>query len=480
MNIRKPIAAICLSSMLYLAFSSSVLADQKIQDDLVVVGSICAGFDCVNGESFGFDTLRLKENNLRIKFQDTSGTGSFPTNDWQITINDSTNGGANYFAIEDIGAGRTPFTILAAAPNDSLYVGSNGNIGLGTSTPVVDMQIKSGNTPTVRLEQDGSSGFASQSWDIGGNESNFFIRDATNGSKLPFRIVPNAPNASIYIAADGDIGFETTTPDGQFDVAHSSDANNHAFLISSSSDVGINIDNGLEPNGLFDVQSTGASLFTVASDGNVGFGTATTSSASGAAKVVEIKSVTSTSLTMDYGSQNNDFAELTFEKDNNAQWSAGVYADNYFYIYNYPDSKSYMTILPGSGNIGLGGEDNPTGAIEHSNGAKLTTSGVWENASSRSLKHDIKPLSTISAKSAFMLLKPVTYSYNATPTELTVGFVAEDVPDLVATASHKTLSTMDIVAVMAKVVQDQETTINELKKSVEKLILQQQNSVPSL
>ncbi len=31
-------------------------------------------FDCYNGESFGFDTLRLKENNLRIKFQDTSST----------------------------------------------------------------------------------------------------------------------------------------------------------------------------------------------------------------------------------------------------------------------------------------------------------------------------------------------------------------------------------------------------------------------
>ncbi len=45
----------------------SELRDQKIQDDLVVVGSICAGFDCVSGESFGFDTIRLKENNLRAR-----------------------------------------------------------------------------------------------------------------------------------------------------------------------------------------------------------------------------------------------------------------------------------------------------------------------------------------------------------------------------------------------------------------------------
>jgi len=68
--------------------------DQVIADDLIVQGSACVGMDCVNGESFGFDTIRMKENNLRIKFQDTS-TGTFPTVDWQLTANDSTNGGAN-------------------------------------------------------------------------------------------------------------------------------------------------------------------------------------------------------------------------------------------------------------------------------------------------------------------------------------------------------------------------------------------------
>ena len=171
-----------------------------------------------------------------------------------------------------------PFTILASAPNDSLYISSNGNIGLGTSTPLVDLSIKTGNTPTLRLEQSISSGFAEQTWDLGGNEANFFIRDVTNGSTLPFRIVPSAPNGSIHIAADGDVGFETTTPDGQFDVAHSADANNHAFLIGTDSAVGVNIDNGQIPKGLFDVQTTGGvSRFTVEADGDVGVGTNTPS-----------------------------------------------------------------------------------------------------------------------------------------------------------------------------------------------------------
>ena len=246
-------------------------ADQKIQDDLVVVGSICSGFDCASGENFNFDTIRLKENNLRIKFQDTSSSSSFPTVDWQITVNDSVNGGANMFSIEDLDTSTVPFTILAGAPNNAVYVSSNGNVGLGTSTPLVDLQLKNGNSPTLRLEQDASAGFAAQTWDVGGNETGFFIRDFTFGSKLPFRIATSAPNNSLFIAADGDVGFETSTPDGLFDVAHSSDANNHAFLINSNSDVGVNIDNGFVPSGLFDVQTTGGkSRFTVTSVGNVG------------------------------------------------------------------------------------------------------------------------------------------------------------------------------------------------------------------
>jgi len=185
--------------VLSIGLITSLYSDQVILDDLIVDGSACVGLDCVNGESFGFDTLRLKENNLRIKFIDTSSTASFPGNDWQITINDSSNGGANKFSIDDIDGGKTPFTIEASAPTHALYVDDSGKIGLGTNTPIVDLHIKSGNTPTLRLEQDGTSGFTPQTWDVAGNEANFFIRDASNGSTLPFRIFPGAPSNSFRI-----------------------------------------------------------------------------------------------------------------------------------------------------------------------------------------------------------------------------------------------------------------------------------------
>ena len=207
-------------ALLGLAFvvATPASADFLILDDLIVDGSACIGFDCVNGESFGFDTLRLKENNLRIKFQDTSVSASFPSNDWQLTANDSANGGLNKFSIDDIDGGRTPFTIEAGAPSHSLYVDDGGRIGLGTSIPVVDLHVVAGDTPTLRLEQDGSSGFAPQTWDVAGNETNYFIRDVTNGSTLPFRIRPGAPTSSIDIATDGDVGIGTASPDAQLHV----------------------------------------------------------------------------------------------------------------------------------------------------------------------------------------------------------------------------------------------------------------------
>ena len=206
-------------------------SDQVIFDDLIVDGSACIGQDCVNGESFGFDTLRLKENNLRIKFQDTSNSASFPTNDWQITANDSSNGGANKFSIDDIDGGRTPFTIEAAARTNALYVEADGDIGVGTSNPVVDVHIVTGNTPTVRLEQDGTSGFTPQTWDVAGNEANFFIRDATNGSQLPLQIKPGADSASLFIAADNDIGMGTSSPGAALHVRRTAAASNVDMLL---------------------------------------------------------------------------------------------------------------------------------------------------------------------------------------------------------------------------------------------------------
>ncbi len=193
-------------------------------EDLIVQGSACVGVDCVTGESFGFDTIRLKENNTRFKFDDTS-VGSFPANDWQLTANDSASGGANKFSIEDVTGAKVPFTIEAAAPTNSLYVDSTGRVGFRTATPVLDLHAATGNTPGVRLEQDGSSGFSPQTWDVAANEANFFVRDVTGGSRLPFRIRPGAPTSSLDIANSGNVGLGTGSPVEALHIARDAGAN---------------------------------------------------------------------------------------------------------------------------------------------------------------------------------------------------------------------------------------------------------------
>ncbi len=96
------------------------------------------------------------------------------------------------------------------------------------------------------------------------------------------------------------------------------------------------------------------------------------------------------------------------------------------------------------------------------NGAK-NVGGVWINASSRALKENIKPLSTKEALTAFNKLQPVTYNYKSDKKEQVVGFIAEDVPELVAIKSRDGLSSMDMVAVLTKVVQEQDKSLAETK-----------------
>lgn len=223
-TMKKIISAILFMFGYVCAFAQSdqdvpVAGAQVFNDDLIAVGSLAVGVDATASESFGFDTFRMKENNLRIHFDDTSASASFPGNDWRITINDSGNGGDNYFGIDDATAGNSPFRIMAGAGANALYVSdSGGNVGLGTANPVLELQVTDGDSPGIRIEQNGANGWTPQTWDISGNETNFFIRDVTNGSKLPFKIKPGAPDNAVFIAASGNVSLGDTSPSEKLEV----------------------------------------------------------------------------------------------------------------------------------------------------------------------------------------------------------------------------------------------------------------------
>ncbi len=144
----KALFTIVLSTTLMLGYAQQVIHT----DNTIIWGNQCTGIDCTTTESFGLDIHRYKEPNLRIHFDDaTDNSSSFPKNDWRITINDSNLGGDDYFSIDDATAGKQVFRIEAGSPLNSLYVKSNGRIGLGTNVPQKMVHILTGANPGIRL-----------------------------------------------------------------------------------------------------------------------------------------------------------------------------------------------------------------------------------------------------------------------------------------------------------------------------------------
>jgi len=114
------------------------------------------------------------------------------------------------------------------------------------------------------------------------------------------------------------------------------------------------------------------------------------------------------------------------------------------------------------GNVGIG-IARPSHPIEMASGAHVTAGGVWTNSSSREKKENIHDLSVDEALAALAKLQPVHFNYKSDAAESYVGFIAEDVPDLVATSDRDGLSAMDIVAVLTKVIQAQQQQIEALE-----------------
>jgi len=357
------------------------LNEQVINDDLIVTGSICVGFDCVIGEDFGKNTIVLKEQNLGIYFQDTSDSTSFPTNDWRISVNSSAEAGENSFAITDVDGGVTPFKVMAGAPDSSIYLDSFGRLGLGTSTPTAQVHIASGDSPSVRLHQDNSLGLEAQTWDVAGNESSFFIRDATNGFNVPFKIEPGAPTGTLSLTSDGKVGIGTWEPAEPLELETTAA---DARFVANRTDGATALVSGSRKFAVF-----------------------------GAATVHPMRFVSA------------------------ARWLMQLNLDR---------------------------------SLQMRNGATCDATGHWNDYSSREAKENIESLTVSEAMDTMQKLDPVKFNFKSDASrEGYVGFIAEDVPVLVATGDRKHINAVDIVAVLTKVVQSQQKTIDKMSKKMTEL-----------
>jgi hypothetical protein len=223
---------------------------------LVVQNNACIGTHCANNDA-NFPTLKLKSTQPNVLFDDIDVPCEIPpcvntAHDWALLINPSD---VAQFSIRDVDGSANPFSVAAGAPNNSLYVGSNGNVGLGTSTPVLDVHLITSNTPAVRLEQDGSGGFTPQTWDVGANEANFFVRDITGGSRLPFRIRPGAPTSSVDVSAIGNVGLGTSTPAAQLHVFGNDAGSRNKILVENANP------GAATARELLEIRNKGAAIF---------------------------------------------------------------------------------------------------------------------------------------------------------------------------------------------------------------------------
>jgi hypothetical protein len=410
-------------------FSLAARPDDVIADDLIVQGSACVGLDCVNGEVFGFDTVRLKENNTRLQFNDTSTSAGFPTNNWQIRANDSGSGGASFLGFVDQGStgdsetGTIVFRVDAGAPANSLKVSSSGKVGIGTGSPVLLIHETSTDTPAVRMEQTNGGGFTAQTWDLGANEANWFVRDVTGGSRLPFRIRPGAPTSSIDISATGDVGVGTASPAAALHVLGTNNADMSSILQNT----------------------TGADSRSVAFIASVKNAAGTQSDVS-----MEATAVTGAN------------ANLAFRTGGSGTGFG-----------------TQRMIITGTGNVGIG-TTTPDQKLSVSGDADKSAGGTsWGVFSDERLKN-IKGSYTRGLH-AVMGLRPVRFSYKsdnplALPSNTeNIGFSAQALQKVVPEAvtrnanGYLTMHSDPILWAMVNAIQEQQREITSLKAEVQKL-----------
>ncbi|MBW4528026.1 MAG: tail fiber domain-containing protein [Phormidium tanganyikae FI6-MK23] len=95
--------------------------------------------------------------------------------------------------------------------------------------------------------------------------------------------------------------------------------------------------------------------------------------------------------------------------------------------------------------------------------------GDLQQLSSRKLKEDIADLSSQEAGQLLESLNPVKFVYTADQNKnVRIGFISEDVPDLVSSEDQKAINPLDVVAILTKAIQDQRQTTLVLSHLVDR------------
>ena len=109
------------------------------------------------------------------------------------------------------------------------------------------------------------------------------------------------------------------------------------------------------------------------------------------------------------------------------------------------------------------GEDKLT---VNANG-KIFANGIGQ-ISSRSVKDNITNLSEGDALTAFTQLQPVLFNYKG-DTDQQAGFIAEDVPSVIAAPDHKSINPLEVTALITSVVKTQQKQLEMQEKQIQEM-----------
>lgn len=124
-------------------------------------------------------------------------------------------------------------------------------------------------------------------------------------------------------------------------------------------------------------------------------------------------------------------------------------------------NKNFVINTKGGVGIGTTSPRHPL----HMAGGAFCDGRRWQDVSSIAYKEKVTALNLNEALEMLAGLEPVIFNYKGDhEDERHVGFIAEAVPELVASKDRKGLSAMDIVAVVTRVVQEQQQVIEAISK----------------
>jgi hypothetical protein len=134
--------------------------------------------------------------------------------------------------------------------------------------------------------------------------------------------------------------------------------------------------------------------------------------------------------------------------------------------------------ITSSGNVGIG-QASPTQPLHMGSGAYVSTGGAWTNASDRRLKNTIEPITDYGLDEV-LKLNPVRFFYNLEPNQLVLGFIAQEVREIIPEIVSGTEGDLEagetlgisyggFVPVLLNAIKDLNTELQTLRDRVEAL-----------